>query len=58
MGGTSVRRHVASRLEKGVDFGLIVHKSPFMAEDKDPLVLKNYIFEFLEVNPEVAGFLI
>ena len=24
-----------------VDFGLIVHKSPFMADEKDPLVLSN-----------------
>ena len=31
---------------------------PFMADEKDPLVLSNYIFELLEVNPGVAGFLI
>ena len=41
-----------------VDFGLIVHKSPFMADKKDPLVLSNFIFELLEINPGVAGFLI
>ena len=58
MGDTTVRRPVASHFEKGVDFGLIVHKSPFMADEKDPLVLSNYIFELLEVNPGVAGFLI
>ena len=29
-----------------------------MADKKDPLVLSNYIFELLEVNPGVAGFLI
>ena len=29
-----------------------------MADDKDPLVLSNYIFELLELNPGVAGFLI
>ena len=57
MGDINVRRPVASRFEHGVDFGLIVHKSPFMAE-KDHLVLSNYIFELLEVNPGVAGFLI
>ena len=58
MGDTTVRRPVASHFEKGVDFGLIIHKSPFMAAEKDPLVLSNYIFELLEVSPEVAGFLI
>ena len=41
-----------------MDFGLIIHKSPFMADEKDPLVLSNYIFELLEVNPGVARFLI
>ena len=49
---------MASRFEHGVDFLLIVHKSPFMADENDPLVLSNYIFELLEVNPGVAGFLI
>ena len=29
-----------------------------MADKRDPLVLSNYIFELLEVNPRVAGFLI
>ena len=58
MGDINVRRPVASRFERGVDFGLFVHKSPFMADKKDPLVLSNYIFELLEVNPAVAGFLI
>ena len=58
MGDTTVRRPVASHFEKGVDFGLIVHKYPFMADEKDPLVLSNYIFELLEVNLGVAGFLI
>ena len=58
MGGANVRRPVATRFEHGVDFGLLVHKSPFMADKRDPLVLSNYIFELLEVNPGVAGFLI
>ena len=58
MGDTTVRRPVASHFEKGVDFELIVHKYPFMADEKDPLVLSNYIFELLEVNPRVAEFLI
>ena len=49
---------MASHFEHGVDFGLIVHKSPSMADEKDPLVLSNYIFELLEVKPRVAGFLI
>ena len=44
MGDTTVRRLVASHFEKGVDFGLIIHKSPFMADKKEPLVLSNYIF--------------
>ena len=58
MGDTQVQRPVASPFQKGVDFGLIIHRSPFMADDKDPLVLSNYIFELREVNPGVAGFLI
>ena len=58
MGDVNVRRLVATRFEHGVDFGLIVHKSPFMADANDPLVPSNYIFELLEVNPGVAGFLI
>ena len=58
MGDTTVRRPMASHFEKGMDFGLIIHKSPFMADEKDPLVLSNYIFELLEVDPGVAGFLI
>ena len=58
MGDTNVRRPLATRFEHGVDFGLLVHKSPFMADKRDPLVLSNYIFELLEVNPGVAGFLI
>ena len=58
MGDTQVRRLVASPFEKGVDFGLIIHRSPFMVDDKDPLVLSNYIFQLLVVNPRVAGFLI
>ena len=58
MGDTQVHRPAASHFEKGVDFGLIIHKSPFMADKKDPLVLSNYIFELLEVNPGVDGFLI
>ena len=49
---------MATHFEHGVDFGLLVHKSPFMAAKRDPLVLSNYIFELLEVNPGVAGFLI
>ena len=36
MGDTTVRRPVASHSEKGVDFGLIIHKTPFMADEKDP----------------------
>ena len=55
MGDINTRRPVASRFEHCVDFGLIVHKSPFMADEKDPLVLSNYILELLEVNPGVAG---
>ena len=58
MGDINVRRSVASHFEHGVDFGLIVHKSPFMADENDPLVVSNYIFELLEVNPGLAGFLI
>ena len=58
MGDANVRRPVATRFEHGVDFGLLGHKSPFMADKRDPLVLSNYIFELLEVNPGVAGFLI
>ena len=57
IGDANVRRPVATRFEHGVDFGLLVHKSPFMADTRDPLVLSNYIFELLEVNPGVAGFL-
>ena len=49
---------MASHFEKGVDFGLIIHKSPSMAENKDLVVLSKYIFELLEVNLGVAGFLI
>ena len=51
MGDANVRRPVATRFEHGVHFGLLVHKSPFMADKRDPLVLSNYIFELLEVNP-------
>ena len=58
MGDANVRRPVATRFERGVDFGLLVHKSPFMADQRDPLVLSNYIFELLKVNTGVAGFLI
>ena len=58
MGDTTVRRPVASHFQKGVDFGFIIHKSPFMADEKDPLVLSSYIFELLEVNPGVGVFLI
>ena len=58
MGDTTVRRPVARPFDNGVDFGHIIHESPFMADEKDPLVLSNYIFELLEVNPGVAGFLI
>ena len=49
---------MASHFDKGMEFGLIIHRSPFMVEDKDPSVLSNYIFELLEVNLGVAGFLI
>ena len=58
MGDANVRRPVATRSEHGVNFGLLVHKSPFMADRRDPLVLSNYIFELLQVNPGLAGFLI
>ena len=60
MGDANVRRPVTTRFEHGADFkfGLLVHKSPFMADKRDPLVLSNYIFQLLEVNPGVAGFLI
>ena len=58
MGGTTARHPVASHFEKGLDFALIVHKSPCMADEKDPVVLSNYIFELLEVNLGVGGFLI
>ena len=54
MGDTQLRRPVASPFEKGVDFGLIIHCSPFMMDDKDPLVLSTYIFELLEVNTGVV----
>ena len=57
-GDANTRRPVATRVEHGVDFGLLVYMSPFMADKRDPLVLSNYIFELLEVNPGVAGFLI
>ena len=56
MGDTQVRRPVVNRFEKGMDFGLIIHTSPFMADSRDPRVPSNYIFELLEVNPGVAGF--
>ena len=49
MGDANVRSPVATRFEHGVGFGLLVHKSPFMADKRDPLVLSNYIFELLEV---------
>ena len=58
IGDSQVRRPMASHFDKGVDFGLIIHRSPFMVQEKDPLVLNNYIFELLKVNPRVAGFLI
>ena len=58
MGDVNVRCPVATHFEHGVDVGLIVPKSPFMADEKDPLVLNNYIFELLDVSSGVAGFLI
>ena len=58
MGHNTLRRPVASRFEKSVDFGLMIHRSPFMADEKHPLVLSNYIFELVEVNRGVVGFLI
>ena len=58
MGDTTVRRPMASHSDKGVDFGVIIHMSPFMADVKHPLVPSNYIFELLDANPGVAGFLI
>ena len=48
MDDTPVCRPVVSHFGKGVDFGLIIHKFPFMADDKDPLVLRNCIFELLQ----------
>ena len=54
MGDTQVRRPLATPFEKRVDFGLIIHCSPFMVDDKDRLVPSNYIFKLLEVNPGVA----
>ena len=54
LGDTSVSRLIASIFEKSVDFGLIIHKSTFMAEDKDPVLQSNYIFELWEANPGVA----
>ena len=58
MGDTTVRRPVAGHFEKGADFGLLIHKSPFMADEKDPLVLSILTFELLEANLGVVGFLI
>ena len=58
MGDADVRPPVATRFDHCVDLLLLVHKSPFMADKRDPLVLSNYILELLEVNPGVAGFLI
>ena len=49
-------RPVASHFDKGVDFGLIIHRSHFMVQEKDPSVLSKYML--LEVNPGVARFLI
>ena len=51
MGDANVRRPVATRFEHGVDFGLLVHKSPFMADKRDPLVLSN-IFQFSSIPTE------
>ena len=56
MGDINVRRRVASHFEHGVDFALIVHKSPFVADNKDPMVLSNYIFKLLEVDPGLLDF--
>ena len=58
MGDANARRPVATRFEHGVDFGLLVHKSAFMVDKREPLVLSNCIFELLEVNPGAAGSLI
>ena len=57
MGDTTMRRPVAGHFQNGGDFGLIIHKFPFMADEEDALVLNNYIFQLLEGNPGVAGFL-
>ena len=57
MGDANVSRPVATRFEHGVEFGLLVHKSPFMAETRYPLVPSKYILELLDVNPGVTGFL-
>ena len=54
MGDANVMRPVATRFEHGVDFGLLVHKSPFMANKSDPLVLGNYIFELLSKTPRMS----
>ena len=39
LGDTQVRRPVASPFEEGVDFGLIMHRCRFMADEKDPWFL-------------------
>ena len=46
---------MASGFEKGVDFGLSIHHSAIMVEDKDPLPPRNYIFELLGASARVAG---
>ena len=56
MGDANVRRPVATRFERGVDFGLLVHKSPFMADQRDPLVLSNYVpFVNRPLESEIHG---
>ena len=39
-----------------MDFGLTIHKSALLTEDKARMLLSNYIFELWEVNPGDARF--
>ena len=58
MGDTQVRRPVVSTFEKGVTLDSSSIVPPSWWTTTTPLVLSNYIFELLEVNPGVARFLI
>ena len=57
MGDNQVRSPIASHFTECVDLGGIIHGSP-LSLVTGPLVLSHYIFELLEVNPGVVGFLI